>query len=54
MNQIIYDYIHMTQMEFLIQHPFVNCLVLGVVYGVWELISFIQKKKKEKKNGKQK
>ena len=47
MKQILSDYIHLTQMEFLIKHPFVIIGMFVVMILIWELIWFIQKRKKK-------
>ena len=47
MKQILSDYIHLTQMEFLIKHPFVIIGMFVVSVLIMELIWFIQKRKKK-------
>ena len=47
LKQIISDYTHLTQMEFLIKHPFVVIGMCAVFASIMELIWFIQKRKKK-------
>ena len=47
MKQIVSDYIHCTEMEFLIKHPFVIIGVFVVFVLIMELIWYIQKRKKK-------
>ena len=47
MKQIISDYIHLTQMEFLIKHPFVIIGVFVVFVLIMELIWYIQKRRRK-------
>ena len=49
MKQIISDYIHCTEMEFLIKHPFVIIGFFVVMILIWELVWFIQNQKRKKK-----
>ena len=54
MKQIISDFIHLTQMEFLIKHPFVIIGMFVVMILFWELNWFIWKKSRlisKKKEG---
>ena len=47
MKQILSDYVHLTQMEFLIKHPFVIIGEFVVFFLIMELIWFVQKRKKK-------
>ena len=47
MKQVISDCIHLTQMEFLIKHPFVIIGMFVVFVLIMELIWFIQKRRRK-------
>lgn len=52
MKEIINDFIHCTQMEFLIQHPYVYGLTIFVmaiiVFGIEAITDYFRDKKKRK------
>lgn len=46
MKEVIYDYIHCTEMEFLIKHPFVIVGLLIIFIGLYALFDLIKRGKK--------
>ena len=52
-KQIIHDYIHCTQMEFLFKHPFVVLGLIAVVFGVGCIALTVQGKIQDKKKNDQ-
>lgn len=51
MKEIISDYIHLTQMEFILKHPIVVLTMLFVLGLLWEVV--YKMKTKRKKHGKE-
>lgn len=49
MKQILYDYIHLTQMEFLLKHPIVVLATFFIIYATGVVLLHIQEKKKAKR-----
>lgn len=50
MKEILNDYIHLTQMEFLLKHPFVvigiwACAV-GLMFAIDKIVDYIRRNKK--------
>lgn len=48
MKEIIHDFIHCTEMEFLIKHPFVIVGLFIILVGLYALIDLIRRGKKMK------
>ena len=51
MKEIISDYIHLTQMEFILKHPIVVLTMFFVLGLLWEVV--YKMKTKRKKHGKE-
>lgn len=48
MKQIIYDYIHCTDLEFLIKHPFVTLIPVAIALVlIWFIPWFINRRNKK-------
>lgn len=48
MKQIIYDYIHCTDLEFLIKHPFVTLIPVAIpLVLIWFIHWFINRRNKK-------
>ena len=48
-KQIIHDYIHCTQMEFLLKHPFVVLGMTVIIFGAGYIVLTVQEKIRNKK-----
>lgn len=51
MKEIISDYIHLTQLEFILKHPLVTLTIFFVLGLLWEVV--YKMKTKRKKHGKE-
>jgi len=48
MNQIVYDYIHLTQNEFLLEHPIVVLTTFVVLGAIWWVVDDIITKRRKR------
>ena len=53
MKQIVYDYIHLTQMEFLLEHPIVVLATFVVIGAIWWVADDIMTKRRQRQREEQ-